>query len=95
MMESCGVCFKVRKLPNDEWEYLAPELLPGWSNAPEQLLGRLRDDPPDAEATARYTFFMRASCAVISPNLVSTPKTQLFTGSTAAGSTSKQHGAKS
>jgi len=31
-----------------EWEYLAPELLPTWSNAQEQLLGRLRDDPPDA-----------------------------------------------
>jgi len=30
MMESCGICFKVRELPNDEWEYLAPELLPEW-----------------------------------------------------------------
>ena len=51
MMESCGICFKVRKLPN-EWEYLAPDLLPEWADAQEQLLGRLRDDPPDAEATA-------------------------------------------
>jgi len=49
MMESCGICFKVRKLPN-EWEYLAPDLLPEWADAQEQLLGRLRDDPPDAEA---------------------------------------------
>jgi internalin A len=57
MMESCGICFKVRELPNDEWEYLAPELLPEWSEAQEQLLGRLRNDPPDAEATAQYTFF--------------------------------------
>jgi hypothetical protein len=56
MMESCGICFTVRKLPNDEWEYIAPELLPKWSGAQEQLLGRLRDDPPDAEATARYVF---------------------------------------
>jgi internalin A len=55
-MESCGICFRVRELPNDEWEYIAPELLPQWSDAQEQLLGRLRDDPPDAEATAQYTF---------------------------------------
>jgi internalin A len=56
MMESCGICFNVRKLPNDEWEYIAPELLPTWSDAQKQLLGRLRDDPPDAEATAKYAF---------------------------------------
>ena len=56
MMESCGICFKVRKLSNDEWEYIAPELLPEWSDAQEQLLGRLRDDPPGAEATAHYPF---------------------------------------
>jgi internalin A len=56
MMESCGICFKVRELPNDEWEYLAPELLPEWSDAQEQLLGRLRNDPPDATASARYVF---------------------------------------
>jgi internalin A len=45
MMESCGICFRL------EWEYIAPELLPEWSDAQEQLLGRLRDDPPQAEAT--------------------------------------------
>jgi internalin A len=56
MMESCGICFKVRELPNDEGEYLAPELLPEWSGVQEQLLGRLRDDPPNATATARYAF---------------------------------------
>jgi internalin A len=70
MMESCGICFRVRKLPHasersdenggeddeGEWEYLAPELLPTWSDAQEQLLGRLRDDAPDAQATARYAF---------------------------------------
>jgi internalin A len=53
MMESCGICFKVR---NDEWEYVAPELLPKWSDAQQQLLGRLRNDPPDATANARYAF---------------------------------------
>jgi internalin A len=67
MMESCGICFRVRELPRasngsdeaeneEEWEYVAPELLPTWSDAQEQLLGRLRDDPPDAEATASYPF---------------------------------------
>jgi internalin A len=56
MMESCGICFEVRKLPNGESEYIAPELLPEWSDAQELLLGRLRDDPPEAEATARYAF---------------------------------------
>jgi internalin A len=61
MMENCGICFKVRKLPNDEWEYLAPDLLPEWFDAQEQLLGRLRDDPPGAEATARYPFSTRSS----------------------------------
>jgi internalin A len=54
MMESCGICFPIRKLK--EWEYLAPELLPSWSDAQEQLLGRLRDDAPDAETSARYAF---------------------------------------
>src|SRR5271166_973233 len=56
MMESCGICFKVRWLSNDEWEYIAPEVLPEWADAQEQLLGRLRDDPPGAEATAHYPF---------------------------------------
>jgi hypothetical protein len=55
MMESCGICFRLRLL-DGEWEYIAPELLPEWSDAQEQLLGRLRDDPPDAEATAKYAF---------------------------------------
>jgi internalin A len=56
MMESCGICFKVQKLPDNEWGYIAPDLLPTWSDAQELLLGRLRDDPPDAEATASYAF---------------------------------------
>jgi internalin A len=64
MMEDCGICFRVRELPhqeqlewsNKEWEYIAPELLPEWSDVQEQLLGRLRDDVPDATATARYAF---------------------------------------
>jgi internalin A len=35
MMESCGICFKVRELSHDEWEYIAPELLPEWSDYAE------------------------------------------------------------
>jgi internalin A len=68
VMEDCGICFRVRELSRvsenendeedyeDEWEYIAPELLPKWSDVQELLLGRLRDDPPDAEASASYAF---------------------------------------
>jgi internalin A len=64
MMQSCGICFRVRELQHDshrigedkEWEYLAPELLPPWSDAQQQLLGRLREDQAAAEAEARYAF---------------------------------------
>jgi C-terminal of Roc, COR, domain len=59
MMESCGICFKVRLLSDEEWEYMAPELLPEWTEVQEQLLGRLRDDPPGAEASATMV-----SCAI-------------------------------
>jgi hypothetical protein len=54
MMEDCS--FRVRWISRNELEYIAPELLPPWSDVQEQLLGRLRDDPPDAEATASYAF---------------------------------------
>jgi internalin A len=56
MMESCGICFRARKFPDDEWEYLAPELLPKMSGAQELLLGRLRDDAPGSAALAHYSF---------------------------------------
>jgi internalin A len=56
MMENCGICFRARKISDQEWEYLAPELLPKMSEAQELLLGRLRDDAPDSEAIARYAF---------------------------------------
>lgn len=59
MMESCGVCFRVRDVsprPDAaEWEYAAPELLPGW-DAVAPLLGPALDPTPDAEAAARYRF---------------------------------------
>jgi internalin A len=56
MMESCGICFRVRQLSDGEWEYIAPELLPQWAGAKEQLLGRLQDEPPTSERIARYSF---------------------------------------
>jgi internalin A len=56
MMESCGICFPARKLPDGEWEYIAPELLPSWSEVQEQLLGQLRKDLPPAEVEVRYAF---------------------------------------
>jgi internalin A len=57
MMESCGICFKVRRLSDEEWEYIAPELLPEWPEAQTSLLsGRIPKDHPMAEAEARYSF---------------------------------------
>jgi internalin A len=53
--ESC-FRFRLHDLPHILGLLDATELLPEWSDAQEQLLGRLRDDPPDAEATARYVF---------------------------------------
>ena len=57
MMESCGICFRYRELGEDEWEYIAPELLPRASAARrELLLGRVPAGAPDAEARASYGF---------------------------------------
>jgi internalin A len=57
MMESCGICFKVRKLLNNECEYIAPELLPTWTEAQTSLLaGRIPKDHPMAGAEASYPF---------------------------------------
>jgi hypothetical protein len=96
MMESCGICFRLRKLPHDPKE--------GGENGSTLL----RNYSPNGQTrkscylvgcamilrTRRrlhaMLFSTRASCAVISPNLVSTPKTRPFTGNTAAGSTSER-----
>ena len=60
MMESCGICFRVRDVSNDrqqpEWEYLAPELLPEWSVAQDWLLGRMRGDGDETRIEIRYRF---------------------------------------
>jgi internalin A len=95
MMESCGIYFKLRKLSDDDWEYIAPELLPEWSDAQEQLLGRLRDEPPISEPTPVTLFSTMGFCATIFPNSVNTQETRPFTGSMDAGFTSGQHAARS
>jgi internalin A len=47
----------MRRLEDNEWEYIAPELLPGWSEAQDALLaGRLLSVPPAAEVEAEYGF---------------------------------------
>lgn len=58
MMRSCGLCFPIRKLSSDSrsLEYVAPDLLPEWSEAKDHLLGALRDGPPNNWATVRYRF---------------------------------------
>jgi internalin A len=68
MMEDCGICFRVRALPDDshvnqmswrdkEWEYIAPELLLTRSEAQKSVLaGRIPKGQPMAEAEARYSF---------------------------------------
>jgi internalin A len=62
MMENCGICFRVRELPqlapsDREWEYIAPEFLPTWPEAQTSLLaGRIPKDHPMAEVEASYPF---------------------------------------
>jgi len=57
LMEQCGICFRVRRVPGqwDEYEYVAPELLPGWD---EHRAIRFRDllKRPDATVSLRYDF---------------------------------------
>lgn len=60
MMESCGICFRVRNVSVDEWnfewEYLAPELLPEWSVAQDWLLGRMQGGGDENRVEVRYRF---------------------------------------
>ncbi len=86
MMESCGVCFRVRELPDNEWEYLAPELLPPWSEAQESLLaGRLLQSPPVAHAEARYPFLHEGVLRNYLSRIGQRREMPPFTGSTVAG----------
>ncbi len=62
MMESCGICFKARCLSENkyaadaEWEYIAPELLPAWSEVEKELLGWVPDDPAVVSVRLTYRF---------------------------------------
>jgi internalin A len=57
MMEQCGICFRVRQLSHDEWEYAAPELLPEYTEVLRGLLaGRIPPGEADEKAAARYPF---------------------------------------
>jgi internalin A len=60
MMESCGICFRAGNLAGEHeapvWEYVAPDLLPEWSNARARLLGRFLEGEPDDQVTVRFTF---------------------------------------
>jgi internalin A len=57
MMEQCGICFRICQRSHDEPEYVAPELLPEYTEALRAFLaGRIPPGPADAEATARYPF---------------------------------------
>ncbi len=57
MMEACGICFRARERPGGEPEYVAPDLLPTFSDAHRALLGgRIPADPPGATAEARFPF---------------------------------------
>jgi internalin A len=62
MMESCGICFRARRLnPGaypEKWQYIAPELLPEYDAAAvqNQLTGPLRPGQVTARAEAHYIF---------------------------------------
>ena len=64
MMEVLRICFRAMALGNGEWEYIAPDLLPRWSDAQESLLaGRLLQVPPNEKAEANYGFLHEGSPA--------------------------------
>ena len=56
MMENCGICFRARRLSNEEWEYIAPELLPTRSGLRDELRGRIPKNPSSLKAEAHYPF---------------------------------------
>jgi hypothetical protein len=94
MMESCGICFRVRKISATNGSTSPPNFCPNgqtlrsscWVGFALILRTRRR---------LRVTlFFTMGFCATIFPNSASKPKTRPFTGSTATGSTSRKHAAK-
>ena len=60
LMQSCGICFPLRKVSINgreaEWEYAAPELLPEWSGIQELLVDRMQGERDSAEIEIRYRF---------------------------------------
>jgi internalin A len=53
MMESCGVCFRVRSIDHDEYEYIAPDLLPSVSAVADDLAAVWHDAEHFEEAEIR------------------------------------------
>ena len=59
MMQTCGICFPVRKLKRDgreEWEYIAPELLPEKPEIQHHLIDRMKGERDSAQVEFRYRF---------------------------------------
>ncbi len=60
MMQSCGICFKARVLTLDDdtklTQYIAPELLPRWSESLVPMFRRLLTDPNHLGFEIRYPF---------------------------------------
>ena len=60
LMQSCGICFRVRKVSinrrAEEWEFAAPELLPKLSEVQDLLLDRMQGTCESAEISLRYQF---------------------------------------
>lgn len=58
-IQSCGICFPVRRISandaGEEWEYIAPELLPEWSEVQDWLVGRMQGES-GATASVHYDF---------------------------------------
>ena len=75
---------------NEEWEYIAPELLPTWSEAQESLLRTDSKGPPMAQAEARYAFLHEGVLRGYLSKIGQHARTPPFTGNTAVGPT-KRH----
>ena len=60
LMRSCGICFPVSSTaPNGDArqrEYIAPDLLPEWSEAQATVLDKLQSEPADHETKLHYSF---------------------------------------
>jgi len=57
LMESCGICFKARRIEGGDWQYIAPDLLPEWGRAQRELLGWVPEDAAVVRVEVRYRFW--------------------------------------